>query len=143
MRTLILFALCTGLLMFSCKSSKQSDQPTAASEMQSSEQTVEEQLDAKNAASIPLSQRIIKKPGMALYRGVPVFTRVLNDRSIPPAQKEPLYVVNGYPLGKSYKQAAATVGRIEVKEINTLFGAEASSKYGGRSSTGVIEITTF
>ena len=143
MRTFILFALCTGLLMISCKSSKQSDQPTTATEMQSSEQTVEEQLDVKNQASIPLAQRISKMPGMALYRGVPVFTRVLNDRSIAPAQKEPLYVVNGYPLGKSYKQAAATVGRTEVKEINTLFGAEASSKYGGRSSTGVIEITTF
>ncbi len=144
MRTFIFFALCAGLLLFSCKSAQQSDQTESGPETELPEPTdPAEQLDIKNQASIPLAQRISKMPGMTLRAGVPVFTRVLNDRSIPANQKEPLYVVNGYPLGKSYRQAAATVGRTEVKEIKTLFGADASSKYGGRSSTGVIEITTF
>ena len=144
MRTFIFFALCAGLLLFGCKSAQQTDQAESSSNVEMPEPTdPENQLDIANQASIPLAQRISKMSGMALYRGVPVFTRVLNDRSIPPNQKEPLYVVNGYPLGKSYRQAASTVGKTEVQKINTLFGAEASSKYGGRSSTGVVEITTF
>ncbi len=133
MKRTILILFCAGILLNGCKSAKPYEKP---------EESVEVQLDKKNQTTLSLAQRISKLPGMTLRAGVPVFTRVANDRSIAPANKQPLYVLNGYPLGRSFRQIQATVQSAEVKDIKALIGPEAAT-YGLRGASGVIEVTTF
>lgn len=53
----------------------------------------------------------------------------------------PLFVVDGQKLGKSYSYVASQVQISDIKSINVLKGAQASS-YGVQGGNGVIEITT-
>ena len=123
-------------LMVGCKSGAD---PT---QYQKTENTVEEELDKRNQTIVPLLQRISKMPGIVDIAGAPIFQRVLNDRSRSLAEKRPLYVINGYRLGTSFEQVKSTITPNDVKEINSYFGADASS-FGPLGAYGVIEIITY
>lgn len=55
--------------------------------------------------------------------------------------QEPLYVLNGYIVGTSFKSIDQIVDNVNVAEIEALYGADAS-EYGSRGANGVIRITT-
>ena len=121
----------SGLSLLSCGSSK----PAAAGDDPNLEQT----LDDKNAAVLPLVNRIQKMPGVTLRGGVPVFIK--NASSTTGRPPYPLYVVDGLIVGNSFRTVENIVQPVDVKEIKALTGSDASI-YGARGANGVIEITT-
>lgn len=136
MKLHLIFTALICLLLVSCGSSKNADQG-------SREESVEKQLDDANRGTLPLYQQISKEVnGVILRGGVPVFQRVANDRSKRGRNIEPLYVVNGVPMGNSYRGIIGVVNSTQVKEIRGLIGPETAT-YGGQGSNGVIEITTY
>ena len=73
--------------------------------------------------------------------GVPVFSKTQTDisGSFP---IEPLYVLNGYIVGNSFRDINQLVQSIDVKEIEAITGA-GTAEYGSRGGGGVIKITTY
>ena len=55
---------------------------------------------------------------------------------------EPLYVLNGFIMGNSFKSLNQLVDSATIKSIDALSGSEAAS-YGSRAASGVIKITTY
>ena len=106
----------------------------------SGEKSVKESLDDQNRMSISLLDQIRRIPGITLRNGVPVFTKATSDitSGIP---IEPLYVLNGYPIGNSFADVDQLVENVNVKKIVTMTDSEASF-YGSRGANGVILITT-
>lgn len=102
---------------------------------------VKAELEKENRIGITLLNQIRRMPGITLRNGVPVFTKSTTDitAGIP---IEPLYVLNGYPLGNSFADVDQLVDNVNVKEIQALTDSEASF-YGTRAANGVILITTY
>ena len=130
MKTLLIL-LFASLLSFSCGSSK--------SAAPGNEKTLEQSLDDKNSAVLPLVNRIQKLPGVTLRGGVPVFIK--NSSSTSGRPPLPLYVVDGMVIGNSFRSVENIVQPVDVKSIRALTGSDASF-YGARGANGVIEITT-
>jgi len=122
---------CGYLLIAACGSSG-----TAAS----SRSSVKESLNDQNRGNISLLSQIRRLPGIAIRNGVPVFTKSTTDITggIP---IEPLYVLDGYPVGNSFNSVDQLVDNTNVMKIEALSDAEASF-YGSRGANGVIVITT-
>lgn len=118
-------------LMISCGGSKKAA-PAPGGEL-------EDVLDDKNAAALPLANRIQKLPGVTLRGGVPVFIKNANNTTGRPPL--PLYVVDGLIVGNSFRAVENIVQPVDVKDIKALTGSDASI-YGSRGANGVIEITT-
>ena len=114
----------------SCKSSAK----TSAEEV-----TLEERLDEKNRASVSLLNRIQKLPGISLRNQVPIFARGNNSFE---ASGEPLYILDDYIVGKSFRSVNELVESVNVKKVEALSASEASL-YGSRAASGVIKITTY
>ncbi|MFM1877230.1 MAG: hypothetical protein RLZZ241_96 [Bacteroidota bacterium] len=132
MRNLELLLFCFGFtLLLGCggSSSTVSGKPVTAS-----------QIEARNKAIIPLLTQIRRLPGMALENGVPVFIKG-NNSIQSGARSEPLYVVDGIPVGNSFRQVQDIVQPVDVASIKAVYGADASF-YGSRGASGVILITT-
>lgn len=123
--------LLAGSFLMSCGSSK-----TVAP---GDERNLEETLDDKNAAVLPLVNRIQKLPGVTLRGGVPVFIKNSNTTTGTPPY--PLYVVDGLIVGNSFRSVENIVQPVDVLQIKALTGSNASI-YGTRGANGVIEITT-
>lgn len=104
------------------------------------EKSVRESLDDQNRMSISLLDQIRRLPGVTLRNGVPVFTKATSDLSVG-IPIEPLYVLNGYPVGNSFSDVDQLVENVNVKKIVTMTDSEASF-YGSRGANGVILITT-
>ncbi len=102
--------------------------------------TLEEKMDDRNSAFIPLITRIRKLPGVTIQSGVPVLTNSNNSFGTG-TQFEPLYVVDGQPIGNSFRRIEDIVQPVDVDSIEVLKGADASF-YGSRGANGVILITT-
>lgn len=119
------------LVLAACGSSKNSG---------SGEIPTAEQVEARNKAVIPLITQIRKLPGITVQGGVPVFIK--GNNSIQARRRdEPLYVLDGMPMGNSFRQIEDIVQPVDVESIRALSGAEASF-YGSRGASGVILITT-
>jgi TonB-dependent SusC/RagA subfamily outer membrane receptor len=99
-----------------------------------------ESLEEKNRISISLLNQIRRIPGIALRNGVPVFTKNTTDISMG-VPIEPLYVLNGYPIGNSFSDVDQIVDNVNVQKIETMTDSDASF-YGSRGANGVILITT-
>ncbi|GGD48296.1 TonB-dependent receptor plug domain-containing protein [Muriicola marianensis] len=129
------------LITLSCGTSKNSSAENG--------QELEESLQQKNSVTISLLNRIRQKPGVIIRNGVPIINKTsnsLSNQSDDPSgmmlgSPEPLYVLNGYPVGNSFRDIDRLVDSINVTEIVVLTGADASS-YGARGAKGVILITT-
>ena len=130
MKKLILLLLAASFLL-SCGSSK-----TAAT---ADDADLEKTLDDRNAAVLPLVNRIQKLPGVTLRGGVQVFIK--NSSSTTGEPPYPLYVVDGLIVGNSFRAVENIVQPVDVKDIRALTGSNASI-YGARGANGVIEITT-
>lgn len=119
------------LVIYSCGSSGN----TAASGP-----SVKESLENQNRIGITLLNQIRRMPGITVRNGVPVFTKATHDISIG-TPIEPLYVLNGYPVGNSFADVDQLVDNVNVEKIETLTDSDASF-YGSRAANGVIVITT-
>lgn len=104
------------------------------------EGSVRESLEDQNRMSISLLDQIRRLPGITLRNGVPVFNKATSDLTAG-ASIEPLYVLNGYPVGNSFSDVNQLVENVNVKKIVTVTDSETSF-YGSRGANGVILITT-
>lgn len=127
----ILLLLLAGSFLLSCGTS----QPAATGD----QKDLEASLDDKNAAVLPLVNRIQKLPGVTLRGGVPVFIKNSNTTTGTPPY--PLYVVDGLIIGNSFREVENIVQPVDVADLRALTGSNASY-YGTRGANGVIEITT-
>jgi hypothetical protein len=126
-----LLILCVALLMASCGSSKST---VGANELR-------DELNNRNRTSMTLMDRLRQTPGIFMSRGVPVLMAAAN--SFDSEQSfEPLYVVNGFIVGNSFRDLRVLIDANSVKSIKVVKVAEAS-KYGSRGGNGAIEITTY
>jgi outer membrane cobalamin receptor len=100
-----------------------------------------ETLEQKNRASISLINRIRQLPGIVIRGGVPVFNKTQTDVS-GSFVVQPLYVLDGYPVGNSFTDINQLVQSINVKEIEAITGSDTAI-YGSRGGGGVIKITTY
>ncbi|MGB5666420.1 MAG: TonB-dependent receptor plug domain-containing protein [Maribacter sp.] len=121
----------TALMISSCNSSK-------STTVKKSE--LNKELNEKNKGNVSLLDRIRRKPGIVIRNGVPVINKASNSFSA--SNTEPLYVLNSYVVGSSFRSVNQLVDSFNVKDVKVLAGAEAS-EYGSRASNGVIIITTF
>ena len=103
--------------------------------------SVKRSLDEKNRVSISLLNQIRRLPGVTIRNGVPVFTKNSTDISVG-VPLEPLYVLDGYPVGNSFRDVDELVDNVNVQKIEAVGDTEASF-YGSRAANGVILITTY
>ncbi len=119
-------------LVFSCTSYKARE---------SSEKTLDTELQDKNRATVSLLDRLRRVRGIIIRGNTPYVLRTTADS--PGAQSyEPLYVLDGYPIGNSFGNVKDLVQTVDVEKIEVLTGSEASF-YGSRAGAGVIKITTY
>lgn len=125
---LIIFSI---ILAISCSSTKNT---TVA------KKDLDKELTEKNKGNITLLDRIRKKSGIIIRSGVPIINKSSNTFSA--GNPEPLYVLNSYVVGSSFRSVNELVDNFNVKEIKVLSGPDAS-EYGSRAANGVIIITTY
>ena len=103
--------------------------------------SLKETLDKQNRVGISLLNQIRRLPGVTIRNGVPVFVKSTTDISsgVP---IEPLYVLDGYVIGNSFRDVDQLVDNVNVEKIEALTDTDASF-YGSRAANGVIKITTF
>ena len=99
-----------------------------------------EEIAEKNNKTIPLLDRIRRLPGITLRGGTPYFMKSANQ--ISGIATEPLYVLNGFILGNSFKSLEQLVDSPTIKSIDALTGSEAA-EFGSRGASGVIKVTTY
>lgn len=103
-------------------------------------QNLSKEISEKNNKNIQLIDRIRRLPGITLRGGTPYFMKFANQ--ISGTATEPLYVLNGFILGNSFKSLDQLVDSATIKKIDALTGSEAA-EYGSRGASGVIKITTY
>ncbi len=123
--------VCLSIFLASCGSSGHTT---------ASQPSVKESLENQNRIGISLLNQIRRMPGITIRNGVPVFTKSTHDISIG-SPIEPLYILNGYPVGNSFADVDQLVDNVNVEKIEALTDTEASF-YGSRAANGVILITT-
>ncbi len=133
MKTRTVVSILLGLIvMYSCGSSKSKD--TSKSELK-------QELTEKNRGTVSLLDRIIQLPGVVLRNGNPIINKTANSINAN-ATEEPLYILNSYIVGSSFRSINALVDSFNVKKIKVLSSVEAA-EYGSRAANGVIRITTY
>ncbi len=132
MATRKIWLLLLVFVFFSCTSTKTRD---------SQEKPLSEELQERNRATISLLDRLRRIPGIIIRRNTPYILRATAD-SPSTSSYEPLYVLDGYPVGNSFRDVNRLVINFDVKKIEVLTGSEASF-YGSRAGAGVIKITTY
>ncbi|MCB0666708.1 MAG: TonB-dependent receptor plug domain-containing protein [Saprospiraceae bacterium] len=69
-------------------------------------------------------------------------TRVILRKNASMQNQEPLYVVDGMPIGNNYARANHLVNMAEVVDIRLLSHTHELTSYGVNGASGVIEIKT-
>lgn len=128
---LLLFSL--SLMMVGCGTTKKTSDSDGT--------PLNESLQEKNRVAISLLNRIRRLPGIIIRNGVPIFNKTNNSMSAE-GSSEPLYVLNDYIVGNSYRGIDELVDNVNVKKVEALTGSDASV-YGSRGANGVILITTY
>lgn len=94
-----------------------------------------------NEVSIPLATYLRRVPGVQVSQlGGTVIVRIRGLNSI--NNGDPLFVVDGIPIGNSYNQAASIVPVTDIRYVTVLKDVASTSMYGMRGSNGVIVIKT-
>ncbi len=102
---------------------------------------ISKELEERNKGNITLLQRVRQLPGVTLRNNVPYFIKSTNQ-IFGGTPTEPLYVLNGYIVGNSFRSVNQLVDSFNVKKIEAITGPEAA-EYGVRGGSGVIKITTY
>ncbi len=97
-------------------------------------------MKTKDRGSFSLIDQIRQLPGVTLRNGVPVITKATNS-IYDSGSLEPLYVLDDYIVGNSFRDVSQLVNPADIENIVTITGPEASY-YGSRGGHGVIRITT-
>ena len=128
---LIFYISC--LYFISCSSSQQivtddSSVPTASEK-------------SHNLAKITLIDYLRNQPGVQI-RGNGNFYKILirGHKSIQ-GDNDPLYVLDGVSIGRSYNDAAMTIDVMQIESVKIIPPPRAG-RYGSRGQNGVIEFTT-
>ena len=129
-KKILFLAILSSLALVSCK----------VSDTKGSKSSVKERLDNKNRMNVSLLDQIRRLPGISLRYGVPYFVKSANSVSTD-SNIEPLYILDDYIIGNSFKSLDQIVQNINIEKIEVLSDAEASI-YGSRASSGVIKIVT-
>ncbi len=132
MTTPKIWLLLLAFLCLSCTSTKIKDPK---------EKPLDTELQERNRATVSLLDRLRRMPGIIIRRNTPYILRATAD-SPTSASYEPLYVLDGYPVGNSFRDVNRLVINFDIKKIEVLTGSEASF-YGARAGAGVIKITTY
>ena len=131
---IVFLILMISSLAISCGSSK---------DYQESNIALKDSLEEKNRTNISLAIRIRQKPGVSFRQGVPVINKYEGDLYTKGGSNfEPLYILNDFIVGNSFRQINELVSNENVKEIEILSSADASF-YGARAANGVIKIITY
>ncbi len=69
-------------------------------------------------------------------------TKVILRKNTGVQNQEPLYVLNGFPLGNNYNQTNQAINMADVTNIRLLSQPSELNTYGSMASSGVIEIKT-
>lgn len=77
-----------------------------------------------------------------LIKGTGNQTKVIVRKNSSVQNPEPLYVVDGYPVGNSYASANQIVNMSDVVNIKLLTHSYELNTYGTNAAAGVIEIRT-
>ncbi|MCR9265500.1 MAG: Plug domain-containing protein [Flavobacteriaceae bacterium] len=101
---------------------------------------IAKELEQRNKGNISLLQRIRQLPGVTLRNGLPYFVKASNQ-VFGQQVTEPLYVLNGYIVGNSFRSVDQLVNSFMVESIEALTGVE-TAEYGSRGASGVIKIKT-
>jgi hypothetical protein len=101
---------------------------------------IAKELEQRNKGNMSLLQRIRQLPGVTLRNGVPYFIKASNQIYGEKAT-EPLYVLNGYIVGNSFRSVDQLIDSFLVESIEAVTGSQAA-EYGVRGSSGVIKIKT-
>jgi len=132
MKKIVFFVFFFSIFMVSsCKSSKSTS--NVKSELN-------KDLNEKNRGSVSLLDQIRRKSGIIIRNGVPILNKTANSFSSNSVQ--PLYVLNSYIVGSSFRTINQLVDNFNVKEIKVLSGSDAS-EFGSRAANGVIIIITY
>lgn len=93
-------------------------------------------------SSVPLYSHLRKLPGvMVSTSGGATQVRLRGVNTIA-GNNSPLYVIDGARIGFNYSAASSSVSVDEIDYINVLKGTDATQRYGGDGTSGVIEIYT-
>ncbi len=120
------------LMTISCASS---DRTTSTSQKDSSEIVVDNN-------SIPLSDYLRRVAGVTVFGSEGNISINIRGSASFENSTEPLFVVNGQRVGRSYSRVESMVPVADIATIRVVKGVEASSGYGLEGGNGVIEITT-
>lgn len=104
--------------------------------------TETETLEQKNRVVLSLLGRLRQKPGIIVRGGVPVFTKMQTDLS-GSRPIEPLYILDGYIVGNSFRAVNGLVQSVDVEKIEIFTTGPEIAFYGSRGGGGVIKITTY
>lgn len=129
MKKIVLIVTILGLLV-ACKSNQSVAEGPS---------NLQEELEQKNRAAIPLIVQIRQKPGIVFKNNVPAIQKGFN--SLYTVDQEPLYILDNFIVGNSFTAVDQLVDNFMVKKIEVITGEEASF-YGARGANGVIKITT-
>jgi len=92
---------------------------------------------------LELADYLKRVPGLhVIKRGDGYMVTVRGGMAGPNAMEEPLYVIDRSRVGNSYDMAAASVGPNDIKRVEVLKDAAATSSYGLQGTNGVIIIHT-
>ena len=78
-------------------------------------------------------------PGLKVSGSYPDLSVLIRGAKSVSQSNEPLYVLDGVPLGRTFSELAAVSDPSNVDNIRVLSGPEAA-KYGARGANGVIEV---
>ena len=94
----------------------------------------------ERTSSLQFSDMLRQVPGVEVRGdGFSATVRIRGAQSLM-LTTEPLYVLDGVPMGRSFASVSRTINPMHIKRIKVLKGADATM-YGARGSNGIIEIT--
>jgi len=126
---LSLFAMILSLLFFACSSTSSTTDNQKATKDFSQYNTIVEVL--QNVQGL----RVVGNGNSAR-----VFMSGYNTTNV--TNPSPLFVVDGIPIGSSISSLNSMLTPIMVKEVKTIRGMQATSRYGDEGLYGVVIITT-
>ena len=141
----LLLVLLGACLLMNCSSTRNTSDPRVAAASKRLERTKDvSHADANEVRSDPLqrsnldlTEMLRKVPGLAVT-GAGTNARVtIRGASTINASNEPLYVLDGTPMGQNFNTIAGIIDPNEVQSIYVLKGADAAI-YGVQGGNGVI-----
>ena len=135
MRTLCVFAF-LALLFSSCSSV----QKTTAGEPTTIDPEADTIIASNDDDSPQAWESLFRRvPGLQVRGNFPDLSLLIRGAKSLQASTEPLFVLEGVPLGRNFRDLAQAANPNEVKSIKVLKGTSASL-YGARGANGVIVV---